>query len=372
MSKKGENIYKRKDGRWEARYQKGYSKNGSIHYGYCYAKTYREAKEKALKAKGMFALGLDTEKSAAKKNMSVFCDEWLQLKRSKVKEATFVKYTTNIENHIKPHLGGLDASALNSLIIEEFSHDLLFSENLSVKTVTDILSQLKSILKYVSKQSPDIEQIEIIYPKDVKKDMRVLTKEEQKRFVKYLLTDMDDCKFGVLLALMTGLRIGEICALHWYDISINNMTLKVSSTMQRLRNIGEKQNRKTKIIISEPKSNNSSRIIPLTESLIEICKRKAVSDPTAFVLTGRKDAFVEPRTLQYRFAKYAKDCGLDGVHFHVLRHTFATRCVEVGFEIKSLSEILGHASPKITLERYVHSSIELKRDNMNKLAAIGF
>ena len=102
MSKRGENIYKRKDGRWEARYQKGYTENGSIRYGYCYAKTYREAKEKAQKAKGMFVLGIDTEKSAAKKSLSVFCDEWLQLKRSKVKEATLVKYTTNIENHITP------------------------------------------------------------------------------------------------------------------------------------------------------------------------------------------------------------------------------------------------------------------------------
>lgn len=83
-----------------------------------------------------------------------------------------------------------------------------------------------------------MEKIEIVYPKNIKKDMRVLTKEEQKRLVKYLLADMDDCKFGVLLALMTGLRIGEICALRWCDISINNMTIKVSSTMQRLRNIG--------------------------------------------------------------------------------------------------------------------------------------
>lgn len=80
---------------------------------------------------------------------------------------------------------------------------------------------------------------------------------------------------------------------------------------------------------------------------------------------------MEPRTLQYRLAKYTKECGLEGVHFHTLRHTFATRCVEVGFEIKSLSEILGHATTTITLDRYVHSSIELKRNNMSKLAAIG-
>ena len=81
---------------------------------------------------------------------------------------------------------------------------------------------------------------------------------------------------------------------------------------------------------------------------------------------------VEPRTMQYRLERYTRECGFDGIHFHTLRHTFATRCVEVNFEIKSLSEILGHSSPRITLERYVHSSMELKRDNMNKLSAIGF
>ena len=94
--------------------------------------------------------------------------------------------------------------------------------------------------------------------------------------------------------------------------------------------------------------------------------------PEAYVLTGDLDRFVEPRTLQYRLAKYTKDCNLDGVHYHVLRHTFATRCVEVDFEIKSLSEVLGHSSPRITLERYAHSLMELKIDNMKKLSTIGY
>lgn len=213
--------------------------------------------------------------------------------------------------------------------------------------------------------------VEVVYPKYIKKEIRILTKDEQKRFVKYLLDDMDECKFGVLLALMTGLRIGEICALRWSDISISDMTIKVSSTMQRLKNIEAQQKTRTKIIISEPKSDSSSRIIPLPDYLAEICKSKALPDKEAFVLTGKKNYFIEPRSLQYRFAKYTKACDLEGVHFHALRHTFATRCVEVGFEIKSLSEILGHSSPKITLDRYVHSSIELKRKNMNKLTAIG-
>ena len=117
---------------------------------------------------------------------------------------------------------------------------------------------------------------------------------------------------------------------------------------------------------------SSLRIIPLSDYLIDICNQWTWMAPEAYVLTGDLDRFVEPRTLQYRLAKYTKDCNLDGVHYHVLRHTFATRCVEVDFEIKSLSEVLGHSSPRITLERYVHSSMELKRDNMKKLSAIGY
>lgn len=112
------------------------------------------------------------------------------------------------------------------------------------------------------------------------------------------------------------------------------------------------------------------RTIPMTEYAAGLCRHMKPQSSAAYVLTGT-DAFMEPRVLQYRLEKYTQACGLEGVHFHTLRHTFATRAVEVGFEIKSLSEILGHASVTITLDRYVHSSLELKRDNMQKLNAAG-
>ena len=127
---------------------------------------------------------------------------------------------------------------------------------------------------------------------------------------------------------------------------------------------------KTKIVIGTPKSDTSARTIPISDDAAELCRKMNPKSPTAFILTGTPH-YMEPRTLQYRMERYTENCGLDGVHFHTLRHTFATRCVEVGFEIKSLSEILGHANTTITLDRYVHSSMELKRDNMNKLAAAG-
>ena len=177
---------------------------------------------------------------------------------------------------------------------------------------------------------------------------------------------------GVLFALMTGLRIGEVCALRAGDINMAEKTVTVRETVQRIKNL-DGNSSKTKIVFTTPKSNTSVRVVPLTNTAYMLCKiNTGKTPPNAFLLTGKEDKVIEPRTLQYHIKRYSMACGIEDMHFHVLRHTFATRCVEVGFEIKSLSEVLGHSSPQITLERYVHSSLELKRQNMTKLEAIGW
>lgn len=196
-----------------------------------------------------------------------------------------------------------------------------------------------------------------------------MSEEEQRRMAAYLRQDMDACKFGVLLAMLTGLRIGELCALRWENISTAKGTLRVEATMQRLKNV-DGDGGKTRILIGSPKSDASCRTIPLSENAAALCRHMDTRTPLAFVLTGAA-SYMEPRTLQYRFKGYMRDCGLEDVHFHTLRHTFATRCVEVGFDLKSLSEILGHANTSITMNRYVHSSFDLKRSNMDKLSAVG-
>lgn len=371
MSKKGENIYKRKDNRWEARYIKARSENGQLKYGYCYGKTYHEVKEKVQEAK-LAVLNNDVPKNISNKLFSEFTDEWLTINRNAVKESTLVKYTTIIDSHIKPFFSGVKAKNITAKLIGEFSNKLLYEDGLSPKTVKDILVLLKSIIRFTAKSIPELNNIEIVYPRDNKAEIKILTTIEQGRLTNYLLSNIDKCKFGILLSMMTGLRIGEICALKRKNISIKDRTLKVNSTMQRLKNLDNGAECKTKIYISNPKSDCSSRIIPLTDFIIKLCKDNLTNNPEDFILTGKRDKYIEPRTLQNRLKKYGKECGIDDLRFHMLRHTFATRCVEVGFEIKSLSEILGHATPKITLDRYVHSSIELKRSNMNKLTAIGF
>lgn len=369
---KGENIFKRKDGRWEARYIKGYELSGKIKYGFCYGKTYKEAKEKVQKYKAAVINGAPISTGNTRHRFGYYCDQWLQIQRPKLKESTYVKYHLMLERHIKPKLGGCFPLAFSSRLIEEFQAELLCKDQLAPKTVKDILVVLRSILAYTAKQFPNyFPVVDIIYPKDARKEMRVLSRTEQELFIRYLSHEPDACKFGVLLALFTGMRIGELCALRWENISLKENTVCVAATMQRLANLDPGCPAKTKIVISSPKSNSSLRTIPMTDSMARLCARMDPGDPEAFVLTGTRD-FVEPRALQYRLEKYTRDCGLEGVHFHTLRHTFATRCVEVNFEIKTLSEILGHSTTTITLDRYVHSSLELKRTNMHKLASLGF
>ena len=166
-----------------------------------------------------------------------------------------------------------------------------------------------------------------------------------------------------------GLRIGELCALQWSDIDVDNGIMKISKTMQRLQNLSNTNSKKTDVVISSPKSDSSSRIIPIPEFLQILFKQYKTNDIDAYFLTGTSERFIEPRTYQYYFKKVLKENNIEQTNYHILRHTFATRCIENGFDIKSLSEILGHSSVKITLDRYVHSSMDLKRKNMLRISS---
>lgn len=370
MPKKGENIYKRRDGRWEARYIKEREPSGKIKYGSCYGRSYTEAREKAAACRAAIICGIPLVHKRGTRAFAQFCDEWLSDSAGRLRQASYIKYSTIAEQYIKPYLGAMLPQGITAEVTERFSAALLHENGLAPKTVRDVLSVLNSALKYAARHVPGVLPVpESAYPKEERKPMRVLTPREQQTLTDYLLTEMDECKFGVLLAQLTGLRIGELCALRWEAVSVEDGTLTVTQSMQRLKS-SEQDGSKTRVFISAPKSGTSVRTIPLTALAHSLCEAMRPDDPRAFVLTGTQE-YIEPRTLQYRFKKYVTDCGLTGVHFHTLRHTFATRCVEVGFEIKSLSEVLGHSSTRVTLDRYVHPSMRLKRDNMAKLSEIG-
>ncbi len=374
MSKKGENIYKRKDGRWEGRYIRSYGENGKPRYGYVYAATYREVKQKLEERKSCVE---DVQIGDIPRfNMSYgeVLNAWLQSVRINIKESTYARYFRLIETHIRPALGKYPVCKISTQLVEGVIRDQLNSGRLdgkgglSPKTVTDILTIIKSSMEYAKYNGFDIIcDLRRLTIKKKDQEMRVLTQAEQSALVNVLLEDTDRYKFGVLLSLYTGIRIGELCALRWEDISIPTATLKVRKTMQRIQDTDVATTTKTKVIVTEPKSQCSVRDIPLPQFIVDIAE-KFVDHPKAFVLSGDKNRYIEPRTMQNHFKAYVKESKIEDANYHALRHTFATRCIEVGFEIKTLSEILGHANVNITLNRYVHSSFDLKCANMNKLS----
>ena len=375
MSRSGENIYKRKDGRWEARYIRSRSADGKNKYGYVYAHTYADVKKKLQIAQSYITVE-PLKYSYNKMTFEAITRCWLGNIRMKVKESTFTRYQRNVEKYLLPRLKGLCSDEISRNHIEKVVNELLDegrldgTGGLSVKTAADILTVLKSIIKYSkTTDSPITCCTDSISLKREKKELRVLTQQEQDIISKYLLENTDSVKLGVFLCLYTGIRIGELCALRWENVLIKDKLLKIRSTMQRIKESSEDAESKTKIVITSPKSNCSNRDIPLPEFLISVIKNH-VGSSKSYVLTGEKRRYIEPRTVQNRFKEYLRDCKISDINFHALRSTFATRCVEAGFEIKTLSEILGHSEVKITLERYVHSSFDLKRSNMDKLTPI--
>lgn len=208
---------------------------------------------------------------------------------------------------------------------------------------------------------------ELIRLKNCDSQIHILERQEQRKLEKFLMSDESLTKTGVLLSLYMGLRLGEVCALKKENIINKEELLQVRFTMQRIQDVKMSGGRKTKIIVTEPKSSCSRRDIPIPFFLQERLKTLEKSPENAYVLTGTADKFIEPRTMENIFKRYLRECRMNEINYHALRHTFATRCIEEGFDIKSLSEILGHANVNITLNRYVHSSMEQKRKHMDRL-----
>lgn len=299
-------------------------------------------------------------------------EEWFAFLTPQLKESSIIKYRNILNLYLLPEYGERMISKISRADIIAFGNRLLTrggmkQKGLSPKTVTGIIAVVKSIFGYAMQEMafpvPDIRGVCVKQPQ---KSLRVLSRIEQQKLSSYLCRNLSLCNLGVLTCLYTGLRIGEICALKWGDILFDEQYLFVHKTMQRLQTLSE-EGAKTEILISAPKSECSVRKIPIPGELFKLLLAHRQPDE-AYFLTGYPEQYIEPRTMENRFKLMLDRCGIENTHFHTLRHTFATRCVELGFDIKSLSEILGHSTVNITMNRYVHPSMELKQKNMDMLS----
>lgn len=293
-------------------------------------------------------------------------EEWLSGKRAKIKKSTYYQYVNLIQNHIEKTLGELPVNAITNQIICDFFNKLTCDSELSLSTSTvkSIIYITKAVIRYAVKMN-FMEEIRVYFESPGKSNKRdlVLTHQEEKNLTKYLLENRTLENVGILLAMYTGIRLGELCALQWGNISLSDAYIYIEKTVSRLPDNGDTQ--KTRLMLESPKSFTSIRYIPLPDFLVNVLSQFAEENaPEDFLLTGNAKKIPDPRTMQNKFKTCEMMAGITIYNFHTLRHTFATRCVELGFDVKSLSEILGHASVNITLNRYVHSSLDMKRKQM--------
>lgn len=370
MSKRGENIYKRKDGRWEGRYVKCRTLHGKIQYGYVYGKSYSETKAK-LKENASAPI----RSSSSQATQSALYDEvlkaWLLSSKNRVKESTFSRYNHLVERHIQPLLGRYPISEISTVLLEECIDYLLQngrldgSGGLSPKSVSDIIVVMKSSIRYALGNG---------YPVNcspaglsVKRSKRICAYYRKRTATAGMYFNAGHGSYEVYCFALPLYRypnrrsvrtqVGTPSTGHRYSGGQRNHAAYSSAAKHSNENKGDYYRTKKRMF----KTGYSAASVSHT-----ICG--TVSDRSKGIcFDWRKDQFIEPRTLQNRFRNYVEASGIEHANYHALRHTFATRCVELGFEIKSLSEILGHSNVNITLNKYVHSSIELKKQNMEKL-----
>lgn len=362
MARRGENIYKRKDGRWEGRYKSGVKSDGTAKYSSIYGKSYTDVKT-ALSEKRIKSVITNVPKNLTLNNLF---DLWFADIRLKVKESTYMNYRMKYEKHIGIALGKTLYEKLTVDNLNDFVQAKL-SSGLSSKYTADIAGVIKSVCRFAKKRFGYEDKSEFIsIPKGKAKEKGLLNKTEQTRLNSYLYANPTLSNVGILLSSATGIRIGELCALKWSDIDLQKRTLTVRSTVQRIKNTDGKT--ATKLVVTSPKSNSSVREIPLPDFIIPLLSALKTNGEYYFLSASR--SIVEPRTMQYRFKRILSDLKLSDVSFHSLRHLFATNCIEIGFDVKTLSEILGHSSVEVTLNRYVHSSMERKAQCMKSLSAL--
>lgn len=366
MARRGENIYKRKDGRYEGRYVMGKTEKGKTRFGYVYAHSYGEVRAMLILKKAR-ALGHHCAGQApGRGTYGEWVDGWLADMRPRIRASTYASYQV-ILRHLKCGLGQRPVASLEMEELQRFM-DGLVVRGLAASTRAGILRMLKSSLE-AARAAGLIQRnpaVGVKLGRMEKCEQQVLSRGEQGRLAAQAISEGE---LSILLGLYLGLRVGEIAGLRWDDINWTENTLAVRRTAHRSACADAAG--KTSLCVSEPKTFAARRRLPIPEFLMGMLRERYVQagNGEGFVF-GKPGRLCDPRTLQRRLEKLKRRANLPDVHFHTLRHTFATRLLEMGVDVKTVSLLLGHSSVKITLEFYAHATWEHRRQAIDQLARL--
>lgn len=363
MPKRGENIYKRKDGRWEGRIKKCRTSTGRYEYQSIYGKSYKEVKVKMDTARQMQREDIfscnDTMEYAAK--------SWMQAGETSWKSSTYAAYQQIIKKYILPYLGQMRINEINRKTLEDFVDKVSanHSQQISRNYASQICNTIRRILIYMNKENErNIPIPDNPVMKGRNRQAMLPGEASLAALEKYLLAHCEeDTCLGILIALHTGIRIGELSALMWKDINLEERVIYIRRNLQRVKRHETDisvEKTMTRIVEQTPKTSDSFRIIPIPPRLLPLLMKYQKED-SCYLVSGEKKAWAEPRTIQYRFKGILQKSNIEYFNFHMLRHAFATNCVSMGLDVKSLSEILGHSNIQVTLNLYVHPSIRQKK-----------
>ena len=365
MPRRGENIYKRKDGRWEGRYIADRKPDGKAVYRSIYGTSYAQVRERLV------AKRQETHKrqiGSCKLTVNELLALW-QAENSQIKATSRERYRALIELHIQPELGARKVRELNEEVLDAFVRKKLKSGRLdgrgglAPKTVRDICIVMKSALKLAKRKYRYSGDGGINAPAIRQKQVEVFSQLESQRITAAVLKKLDRSSLGYLLCLETGLRLGEVCALRWSDIDLAEGVLRVQRTVYRI-NYGKR----TELVLQTPKSENSVRAIPLTAKMLSVL-RQMKDKKDCCLLTGTERP-LEPRTMQYRFRRFLERNNLPLRNYHVLRHSCASLLFAQGVSLKEIQAWLGHSTIGTTANIYTHLDENNKLSSANAIIAI--
>lgn len=372
------NIRKKKDGRWEARITIGRNENGAQKMKYFSGKTRQEAAEKLSNYLNESKKGIYIEPN--RYTVSTWLDDWYNnYVVNRVKTSTRQSYDTCIRVHIKPNLGFYKLSDLKSGTIQGF-YNKLFANGKSRGRIRIVHNVLRAALQAaylndIIAKNPAGEKRVLLPQSTVKEPLKVFTPEEQKAIEKFCLKER--LGTAILLDLYTGLRLGELVALTWEDIDFEKRTIKINKQLNRVRTFDKNASTRTVIKLNLYTKTSEDRVISVSQNvlnLLEIYREQEIENKIYetkdkdFVFGDEKGGYLDPIRLTNAYARILKCANVKYRKFHALRHTFATRALELNIPVKIVSKILGHANIGITLDTYSHVLPECQDEAMKTLA----